>query len=117
MPPLIDQLIFTVVRIESLADGAVSFKSKCWATRALARRVLEYLCDFKAYEAENADILEAPLTEVETVLDKAKELMLKASKIGWLGVVFDTQQMGKKFHQLETQFEMAQGGIDSPTQQ
>ena len=111
MPPLIEQLIFTVGRIEGLADRAISFKSKCWATRALAMRVFEYLHDFKAFEAKNADILENPLTQVEAVLEKAKKLMLKASRIGWLEELWKIQQMDKKFHDLEMEFNMVQIGM------
>ena len=117
MAPLIDQLIFTVEMIEGLADGAISFKSKCWATRALARRVLEYLEDFKPYEAESADILETPLTEAGVVLEKAKEMTAEASKVGWLEEFWKMQQMDKKFHYLEMEFERVQIGMHNPTQQ
>ena len=117
MPPLIDQLIFTVEMIERLADGAISFKSKCWATRALARRVWEHLQYFKPYEAESADILETPLTQAEAVLEKAKEMTSEASKVGWLEEFWKMQQMDKKFHDLEMEFERVQIGMHSPTQQ
>lgn len=111
MPTLIDQLIFTVGEIGGLADEAISFKSKCRATRALAIRVFEYLHDFKEYEAENTDILEVPLTQVDTVLKKAKEMLLEASRIGWLKELWKIQQMDKKFHDLEMEFNMAQIGM------
>ena len=117
MPPLIEQLIFMVGTIEGLTDRAISFKSKCWATRALARRVFEYLSDFKAYEAENADILEIPLTQVEAVLEKAKELMLKASRIGWLEELWKIKQMDMKFHELDMEFQKVQIGMHIPTHQ
>ena len=117
MPRLIEQLISTVGEIGWLADMAISFKSKCWATKALAMRVFEYLHYFKPCEAENANILEAPLTEAGRVLEKAKEMTLEASRIGWLEEVFDAQRMGRKFHDLEIEFQRVQIGIYSPNHQ
>lgn len=117
MPNLFEQLIFTVGEIGWLADGAISFKTKCRATKALAMRVFEYLHDFKAYQVGNADILKAPLAQVEAVLHKAKEMTLKASRMGWLDELCKTQQIEKEFHSLEMEFEMVQIGMHSPIHQ
>lgn len=100
----IKELINSIIRIRDMADGAVSFKSKCRATRANVMHLWEFLDDLKDLEHSHASALEESLEVVKAVLLKAEQVVKDNSQLGWLEEFWTMYEMASEFNELERRF-------------
>lgn len=106
----IKDLIDKIKAISLMADGAVSFKSKCRATRANARFFWELLVDLEALEEDQANVLEEPLKVVEAVLVVAERTVESACQLGWFQEWLKTEEITFAVCELERRFMRAHKG-------
>lgn len=110
----ISELMSEIYGIKHMADGAVSFKSKCRAMRANAMHLLEFLYDLVGVEKSHAGTLEHPLKVVKDVLLEAEQFVKRISQLGWLQEVWKMKKTASEVHVLERKFTHAQKGTITP---
>lgn len=106
----IKELIDKIKWIRDMADGAVSFKSKCRATRANSVHLWEFLYDLEDLEEDHASTLEEPLKVVRDVVVKAEQFVKDHSQLGWLQEFWTMGKVAFEVCELEREFMHAQRG-------